>query len=90
MAGFRANVYRQIGASNHVADPRQDDDFYATDPAAVEVLVKKLQDLKLRKEKDFPQPFSLTGHENSRDLWIIDDVKTWVRERAKQNKANAS
>ena len=48
MAGFRANVYSQIGASNHVADPRQDDDFYATDPAAaVEVLVKKLQELKI-------------------------------------------
>lgn len=45
--------------------------------------------VKLRKEKDFPQPFSLTGHDNSRDLWIIDDVKNWVRERAKQNKANA-
>lgn len=46
--------------------------------------------VKLRKEKDFPQPFSLTGHENSRDLWIIDDVKAWVRERSKQNfKANA-
>jgi len=46
--------------------------------------------VKLRKEKDFPQPFSLTGHENSRDLWIIDDIKAWVRERSKQNKANAS
>ena len=46
--------------------------------------------VKLRKEKDFPQPFSLTGHDNSRDLWIIDDVKAWVRERARQNKANAS
>lgn len=46
--------------------------------------------VKLRKEKDFPQPFSLTGHENSRDLWIIDDVKDWVRQRSKQNfKANA-
>lgn len=47
MAGFRANVYSQIGASNHVAGPRQDDDFYATDPAAVEVLVKKLRELKI-------------------------------------------
>ena len=47
MAGFKANVYSQIGASNHVASPRQDDDFYATDPAAVEVLVKKLQELKI-------------------------------------------
>ena len=47
MAGFKANVYSQIWASNHVASPRQDDDFYATDPAAVEVLVKKLQELKI-------------------------------------------
>ena len=47
MAGFKANVYSQIGASNHVAAPRQDDDFYATDPAAVEVLVKKLRELKI-------------------------------------------
>ena len=44
MAGFRANVYSQIGVSNHVAAPRQDDDFYTTDPAAVEVLVKKLRE----------------------------------------------
>lgn len=47
MTGFKANVYSQIGASNHVAATRQDDDFYTTDPAAVEVLLKKLQELKI-------------------------------------------
>lgn len=47
MTGFKANVYSQIGASNHVAAPRQTDDFYATDPAAVEALLKKLQELKI-------------------------------------------
>lgn len=66
-------------------------DFIVTKEELCQMLKISARTLvKLRKEKDFPQPFSLTGHENSRDLWIIDDVKTWVRERAKQNKANAS
>jgi predicted DNA-binding transcriptional regulator AlpA len=66
-------------------------DFVVTKEELCQMLKISARTLvKLRKEKDFPQPFSLTGHDNSRDLWIIDDVKTWVRERAKQNKANAS
>lgn len=65
-------------------------DFVVTKEELCQMLKISARTLvKLRKEKDFPQPFSLTGHDNSRDLWIIDDVKTWVRERAKQNKANA-
>lgn len=47
MTGFKANVYSQIGASNHVAATRQDDDFYTTDPVAVEALLTKLQELKI-------------------------------------------
>lgn len=66
-------------------------DFVVTKEELCQMLKISARTLvKLRKEKDFPQPFSLTGHENSRDLWIIDDVKNWVRERAKQNKVNAS
>lgn len=66
-------------------------DFVVTKEELCQMLKISARTLvKLRKEKDFPQPFSLTGHDNSRDLWIIDDVKNWVRERAKQNKANAS
>lgn len=42
---FRANVYTQIGASNHVSEHRQKDDFYSTDPQAVEVLIHKLIEL---------------------------------------------
>lgn len=42
---FKANVYTQIGASNHVSDDRQKDDFYSTDPQAVEVLINKLIEL---------------------------------------------
>lgn len=67
-------------------------DFVVTKEELCQMLKISARTLvKLRKEKDFPQPFSLTGHENSRDLWIIDDIKAWVRERSKQNfKANAS
>ena len=66
-------------------------DFIVTKEELCQMLKISARTLvKLRKEKDFPQPFSLTGHENSRDLWIIDDIKAWVRERSKQNfKANA-
>lgn len=65
-------------------------DFVVTKEELCQMLKISARTLvKLRKEKDFPQPFSLTGHENSRDLWIIDDIKAWVRERSKQNKANA-
>lgn len=48
---FRANVYTQIGASNHVSEDRQKDDFYSTDPQAVEVLINKLIELGV----DIPQ-----------------------------------
>lgn len=47
MTRFKANVYSQIGASNHVVAPRQDNDFYTIDPVAIEVLIKKLQELKI-------------------------------------------
>ena len=50
-------------------------DFVVTKEELCQMLKISARTLvKLRKEKDFPQPFSLTGHENSRDLWIIDDV----------------
>lgn len=37
--GGNASVFKTIGASNHCASPRQDDDYYATDPHAVELLL---------------------------------------------------
>lgn len=35
------SVFRMIGASNHVPDEREKDDFYATDPIAMEVLLEE-------------------------------------------------
>lgn len=46
MTRFKANVYSQIGASNHVVAPRQDNDFYTIDPVAIEVLIKKTAGVK--------------------------------------------
>lgn len=39
--GNKKSVYSIIGASNHVDEERQENDFYATDPQAVEKLLKK-------------------------------------------------
>lgn len=39
--GNKKSVYSIIGASNHVDEERQENDFYTTDPQAVEKLLKK-------------------------------------------------
>ena len=36
--GNHQSVYRTLGASNHTADTRDEHDFYATDPVAIDVL----------------------------------------------------
>lgn len=35
------NVYVTLGASNHARDEREQDDYYATDPKAMELLLEK-------------------------------------------------
>ena len=35
------NVYVTLGASNHAKDEREQDDYYATDPKAMELLLEK-------------------------------------------------
>lgn len=39
MARDREDIYRMLGASNHCLDAREENDFYATDPEAVEALL---------------------------------------------------
>ena len=39
-SGDANSVYKIIGASNHSNENRADDDYYATDPKAVEELLK--------------------------------------------------
>lgn len=36
-----ANIFTTLGASNHCVDDRQEDDYYATDPRALELLLEK-------------------------------------------------
>ena len=38
--GNSRSTYSTLGASNHSSEDRQEDDFYATDPKAVEALLK--------------------------------------------------
>lgn len=39
--GNSKSIYAPLGASNHSDSPRQEDDFYATDPIAAELLLKE-------------------------------------------------
>lgn len=41
--GNKNSVYTTLGASNHTQDEREQDDFYATDPIAIDLLLKKEQ-----------------------------------------------
>lgn len=41
--GGRASVYKTLGASNHTADERETNDYYATDPSAIDKLLSKVQ-----------------------------------------------
>ena len=36
------SVYKTLGASNHTDKEREQHDFYATDPAAIDLLIKKI------------------------------------------------
>lgn len=38
--GNKNSVYTTLGASNHTQDEREQDDFYATDPVAIDLLLK--------------------------------------------------
>lgn len=37
--GNKKSIYVTLGASNHVEEERQEDDFYATDPKALDILL---------------------------------------------------
>ncbi len=38
--GNKNSIYKTLGASNHTQDEREQDDFYATDPVAIDLLLK--------------------------------------------------
>ena len=42
MVDFKANIYKQLGASNHTDKTRDKHDYYATEPRATEKLLLSL------------------------------------------------
>ncbi len=38
--GNQNSIFKTLGASNHTDKERQSDDYYATDPIAIDVLLK--------------------------------------------------
>ena len=38
--GTGASIYKQLGASNHTEDEREENDYYATEPSAIDDLIK--------------------------------------------------
>lgn len=45
--GTSASAFKQLGASNHTNDEREENDYYATDPTAIDDLVR-VEDLNTR------------------------------------------
>jgi len=41
--GDKNSIFKTLGASNHTDKEREQNDFYATDPAAIDLLVKKVE-----------------------------------------------
>ena len=39
--GGKNSIYTTLGASNHVAEEREENDYYATDPNTVELFLKE-------------------------------------------------
>ena len=44
----RDSIWRMIGASNHIDKERQNEDYYATDPIAAEMLLE-IEDIDISK-----------------------------------------
>lgn len=59
---FRANIFAQLGASNHVEAERQKEDFYSTDPRAVDCLLETLEKLNIEIPDTIIEPSVGMGH----------------------------
>lgn len=59
---FTANIFSQLGASNHVENKRQKEDFYSTDPHAVDCLLETLEKLNIEVPDTIIEPSVGMGH----------------------------
>lgn len=62
------SIYAPLGASNHVKDEREKNDYYATDPKAIDFLLKK------ESFENVLEPACGEGHLSKR--LILHDIKT--------------
>lgn len=70
--GNRNSVFKTLGASNHTKEDREHNDFYATDPLAIDLLKKKI-DLP----KQILEPACGEGHLSTRLEELGHDVKSY-------------
>lgn len=70
--GNRNSVFKTLGASNHTKEDRENNDFYATDPVAIDLLKKKI-DLP----KQILEPSCGKGHLSIRLEELGHDVKSY-------------
>ena len=54
--GNKKSTFVQLGASNHSEKERQQNDFYATDPKALEIFLDKLEEDKIELHNKILEP----------------------------------
>lgn len=60
--GNKKSTFVQLGASNHSEKEREQNDFYATDPKALEIFLDKLQEDKVELHNDIWECACGMGH----------------------------
>lgn len=70
--GNRNSVFKTLGASNHTDEERESNDFYATDPVAIDLLAKKVN-----LPKQILEPSCGEGHLSIRLEELGHNVKSY-------------
>ena len=60
--GNKKSTFVQLGASNHTNKEREINDYYATDPKALEIFLDKLEEDKFELHNDIWEPACGEGH----------------------------
>lgn len=72
--GNSNSIFRTLGASNHTDKDRQNEDFYATDPIAAELLLKEESSLTIYGNAPVGRSICQAY---SRNTGIMSAVPTW-------------
>ncbi len=60
--GNKKSTFVQLGASNHTKKGREENDFYATDPKALELFLNKLKEDKIELHNNIWECACGMGH----------------------------